>query len=466
MKILFVVPYVPNQIRVRPYELLRALARHDHEITVATLWQSREEQQDIAALQAIGIRVVAEPLPKLRSLWNSAGALPTRTPLQARYCWQPALARMLEGLVTTNAFDVAHVEHLRGAAYGLHLRNFCTPSGRALPIVWDSVDCISHLFAQAAKRSRSLSSRLMTSLELPRTRRYEGWLLHQFDRVLVTSKIYRQALSDLAREARYGQRKNGFNKAGRSHNGAQVAGHNKPTGGNLSCDDPAHNHPIVLPNGVDLAYFRHRAALLEHEPKGNVDPRVAVPTVVFSGKMSYHANVTAALYLAHEIMPRVWARHPATRLQIVGKDPPTQIRALATRASGAASIDAAGQAQPGHIEVTGTVPDLPPYLQQATVAAAPLLYGAGIQHKVLEAMACGAPVVTTEQAAGGMQARPGRDLLVAGDTEAFAAAIVRLLDHPEERDALGNAGRAYVERHHSWLAVIDQLETIYKDAKG
>lgn len=473
MKILFVTPYVPNQIRVRPYELLKALATRGHEITLATLWQSAEEREDIAALEAMGIKVAAEPLPKLRSLWNSASALPTRIPLQARYCWQPTLAKVLERLVTTESFDVAHVEHLRGAAYGLHLRKIGSSSGRALPIVWDSVDCISYLFAQAAEQSRSLSSRMMTSLELPRTRHYEGWLLQQFDRVLVTSTIDRQALRDLAGQQLSVCEKTGCSNRARmldgirrSHKGVPVACHDTSYRDNFSCDNPDCDNPIVLPNGVDLSYFTHRTATRDHEQMADVDRQGTAPTVVFSGKMSYHANVTAALYLAHEIMPHVWAHYPQTRLQIVGKDPPAKIRALATSSSRETGGISAGQAQQSLVEVTGTVPDLPPYLQQATVAAAPLLYGAGIQNKVLEAMACGAPVVTTEQAAGGMQAQPGQDLVVASDTAAFAAAIVRLLDHPAERIALGDAGRAYVERHHSWLAVIDQLETIYEDAKG
>ena len=65
----------------------------------------------------------------------------------------------------------------------------------------------------------------------------------------------------------------------------------------------------MLPNGVDLEYFT-----LGTEPR---EPA----TLVFSGKMSYHANVTAALMLVQEIMPHVWAKRPEVRVWIVGKDP-------------------------------------------------------------------------------------------------------------------------------------------------
>ena len=103
-------------------------------------------------------------------------------------------------------------------------------------------------------------------------------------------------------------------------------------------------------------------------------------TVIFTGKMSYHANVAGALYFAHEVLPRIWQRDPQVRFQIVGKDPPQAVQQLARDA---------------RIEVTGYVKDLRPYLAQATVAVCPVAYAVGIQNKVLEAMAMQVPVVCT-----------------------------------------------------------------------
>lgn len=420
MEILFIVPYVPNPIRVRPYELLRTLAARGHRITLATLWQEQSEYDDLAMLRAWGIEVIAQHLGAWRTLWNCAQSVPVRTPLQAAYAWQPTLAHQLTQLVQQRHFDVIHVEHLRGARYGLHLKRLLDQAAtgnhaQPIPVVWDSVDCISHLFTQAAARSRSLRGRLMTKLELGPTKRYEGWLLHQFDRVLVTSKADQVALSGLA------QRNNGGT--------AKAA----------VC-------PTIIPNGVDLARFDQ-----------GVGARTPA-TVVFSGKMSYHANITAALHLIQEIMPVVWQNNPTVKVQIVGKDPPPAIRNLATTT---AQADGDGYRV---VEVTGTVPALQPYLQQATVAIAPLLYGAGIQNKVLEAMACGAPVITSSQAAAGMQAQVGAELLVADGAEAFATAITALLADPTLCQQLGQAGRAYVERVHAWPQIVAQLETIYTEA--
>jgi glycosyltransferase involved in cell wall biosynthesis len=112
----------------------------------------------------------------------------------------------------------------------------------------------------------------------------------------------------------------------------------------------------------------------------------------------------------------------------------------------------------------GTVPDLRPYLQKATVAVAPLLYGAGIQNKVLEAMACGTPVVASAQAAAALAVEHNCDLLLAADTETFATAVLRLFANPHEGKELGTRGRLYVEANHAWHMSAQQLEAVYHAA--
>ena len=438
MNILFIVPYAPNLIRVRPYQLLRGLARRGHAVTLATLWSSERERASLARWEAEGVQVMAARLTPWRSATNCVAALPAGTPLQAGFCWEPRLAAQMTAALRTGRYDVVHVEHLRGARYGLRARSVVEaiaprtgvhpqswedltpppPSRRGkggrrgwgggawrTPVVWDSVDCISYLFEQAARRSGSLKGRLMARVELARTRRYEAWLQGQFERVLVTSEIDRRALLGLARAR---------------------ADHVAPV--------------TVLPNGVDLDYFT----------PGD-EPRQPA-TVVFSGKMSYHANVTAARYLVAEVMPRVWARQPETRVVLVGKDPTREVRTLAKGT--------------GRVVVTGTVEDIRPYLRRATLAVAPMLYGAGVQNKVLEAMACGTPVVATGQAVAALQARPGQEVVVAEGAEALAQAILALLDDPARRERLGRAGRVYVEREHSWERIVARLEAVYREERG
>jgi glycosyltransferase involved in cell wall biosynthesis len=230
----------------------------------------------------------------------------------------------------------------------------------------------------------------------------EGRLIGEFDHVLVTSETDKNALLELAPPA------------------------SKPA-------------PIsVLSNGVDLEFFHP-----------NPEIQKDAETLVFSGKMSYHANVSMVKFLAAEIMPRVWAKRPKVRLVIVGKDPTPEVRALG--------------ADP-RITVTGTVDDIRPYLWQVAVAVVPLVYGAGIQNKILEAMACGTPVVTTSKTLSSLGVTPGRELLAADGAEGFSHKVLELLDDQILRSNVGAFGADYVLNHHSWRAIAKLLLSYYFDA--
>lgn len=403
MRLLFVVPYIPSPIYIRPYTLLRTLAGRGHTIRLLTLGSRLENRANIQALEEAGVQVDVFPLPRWYALWNAGKTLPSHLPLQASYCWQPRLWQTLQNICQTSngfpPFDVLHVEHLRGVQYALRVEH-TFPN---LPIVWDSVDCISHLFRQAAGKSRSFFGQWVTRLEAPRTARLERHLLHHFDHILVTSPADKQAYKDLLPEK--------------------------------NVHTPIH----IVPNGVALDEFYP-------DPSQPRAPR----TLVVSGKMSYHANITMVRDLVEKIMPLVWRARPEVRLQIVGKDPPAIIR---------------GFGNDPRIDVTGTVPHIRPYLQQATLAIAPLVYGAGIQNKVLEAMACGTPVVCTSQAVSALQVENGRHLVIADAHHDFARVILTLLEQPERRATIGQAGLAYVERYHRWDSIAAQVEAIYQQAQ-
>jgi sugar transferase (PEP-CTERM/EpsH1 system associated) len=396
MRIAYIVPYVPNPIRTRSYNLIKQLTSLGHDVAVFTLGSSQGDQMDAHRLKSYCHDVYYYAQPVWRSFLNSAVALPSEKPLQSVYSWQPDMARQIVQRAAQNEFDIVHVEHLRGSRFGLYLKSKL-PS---MPVVWDSVDCISHLFQQAAKQSRSFFGKFMTRFELSRTRRTEGDLARRFDHVLVTAPSDREALLGLV-----------------------------PPG-------KIPSEISVLPNGVDLEYF-HSSAEFQREPE----------TIIFSGKMSYHANISMAKYLVEEIMPRIWKFRPAAHLYIVGKDPAPAIKKMTRNPL---------------ITVTGTVDDIRPFLWRATVSVVPLLYGAGIQNKILEAMATGTPVVTTCQALSALQAQPGKDLFVSDDPDGFSQAVLQLMTNRDLQQKISDAGMKYVRGFHSWASIASQLMNIYQ----
>lgn len=192
-------------------------------------------------------------------------------------------------------------------------------------------------------------------------------------------------------------------------------------------------------NGVDLARFD--PAQPYPDPYGGAGARA----IVFTGTMNYRPNVEAVCWFAAEVMPllRAQSKGPPPEFHIVGANPAPSVQALARL--------------PG-VHVTGTVPDVRPYLAHAAVAVAPLGIARGIQNKVLEAMAMARPVVASPQAFEGVRAVPGRHLLVAEGTEETTRRVAEVLDgaHPE----LGLAGRAAVMAGHDWAATLAQLDPL------
>jgi polysaccharide biosynthesis protein PslH len=400
MRIAYIVPYVPNRIRTRPFNLIHQLSHLGHEVVVFTLGSGKQDLIDAQTLKDGCKDVHYYSHPAWHSLVNVALAVLSRKPLQSVYSWQTRIALEISKHLAQSEFDIVHVEHLRGAAYGVFLKSrFPT-----IPLVWDSVDCISHLFEQAASHSRSFFGRFVTRFELSRTRKAEADLARRFDHVIITSSMDKNAMLKLVP-------------------GSKCA-----------------SKISVLTNGVDLDYF-HPNPEIQREKE----------TIVFSGKMSFHANVTMARYFAAEIMPRIWKIRPGARLYIVGKDPSGDIKRLA---------------QDPLVTVTGTVADIRPFLWRATVAVVPLVYGAGIQNKILEAMATATPVVTTKKALGALQALSGEHLLASNDPDEFAQAVLELIGDQDLRQRIGNSGANYVRTYHHWASVASQLENIYCQISG
>ncbi len=193
----------------------------------------------------------------------------------------------------------------------------------------------------------------------------------------------------------------------------------------------------VMQNGVDADFFSPANAGESPYPPGG-------PVIVFSGAMDYWPNVDAVTWFATELLPRIRQAVPEVRFCIVGMNPAPAVQALAGEG----------------VVVTGTVPDVRPYIAHADVVVAPLRIARGIQNKVLEAMAMARPVVVSADSATGLAARPGQDFEIARDGDDTVRHVVALLADPARRSAMGTAARTCVVDHYSWQAHLAQLDSL------
>jgi sugar transferase (PEP-CTERM/EpsH1 system associated) len=213
----------------------------------------------------------------------------------------------------------------------------------------------------------------------------------------------------------------------------------------------------ALVNGVDLEFY-HPANGFEPSEIPPAERRYfefGGPRVVFTGAMDYYANVEGVSWFARDVWPLVRAVFPMARFLVVGSRPAAAVIEL--------------ERLPG-VSVTGFVDDVRPYLWSADVCVAPLRIARGVQNKVLEACACGRPVVATPDAVAGLDLDAGEDVVVAGNAPELAASILGVLTNAALAAALGASGRRYAERVHSWPAMLQRfsglVESVAEPVEG
>jgi sugar transferase (PEP-CTERM/EpsH1 system associated) len=194
---------------------------------------------------------------------------------------------------------------------------------------------------------------------------------------------------------------------------------------------------VTVPNAVDVEYFRPSDQLVDNN------------VVVMTGLMKYRPNVDAAQYFAGEILPRIRAVRPDVQFVVVGGDPADEVRRLAG----------------SHVIVTGSVPDVRPYVDTAAVVVVPLRMGSGTRLKVLEGLSMAKPMVSTSVGCEGIDVADGEHLLIRDDAQAFAQGVLDLLQDCDLAAKLGARGRQLVHRQYQWTTVVEQLQGFYDGLK-
>jgi glycosyltransferase involved in cell wall biosynthesis len=188
----------------------------------------------------------------------------------------------------------------------------------------------------------------------------------------------------------------------------------------------------VVDNGVDISFYQSFQDQQRVQRRPN--------EILFLGNLEWRANIDAVCQLLDSIFPKVLAEEPTARLCIVGRRPPKWLRQRAEHAR--------------NVEIHA----VRPYLYRCGALAVPLRIGGGSRLKILEALACGLPVVSTTVGAEGLRLDPDTHLAKAENSQEMAETLVNWIRDPEPALALARAGRQVVETHYDWAALADRME--------
>lgn len=412
MRILFltqIVPYPPDAgPKVKTWNSLRYLASQGHDVVLATFVRP-EERDHLAEVRNVCSQV--HPVPLKRSRIGDLGywirSLASGKPFLVERDASPAMRRLVERLVKEQPFDVVHADQITMSQFALPLAEEVPdgPTGSRPKLVLDAHNAVWTILDRMSQNA-ALPLRPILALEAKRLLRYEGKIVSLFDRTLAVSEVDRRAL---------------YEAVGTVENGR----------------GPRNRDRIeVVPIAVDTERLKPSPA----EPDADA--------LVTMGTLHYPPNADGIRWFVHDVLPLIQEQAPSVTLTIIGKNPPTD-------------LIRAAQSSGGRVSITGYVPDLDPYMEKAAVFVVPVRSGGGMRVRILEGLARGLPMVTTTVGLEGIQARAGKEVLVADSAKEFAQAVVNLIHDRKLRRRLSKASRALAVAHYDWQVVLRGLDRTY-----
>ncbi len=190
----------------------------------------------------------------------------------------------------------------------------------------------------------------------------------------------------------------------------------------------AKQNIVVVPNGVDLDYFKPR----ETEKKYDL---------LFTGNMAYPPNVESVVFLVNEVLPLVKQHKPNIKLLIAGATPVARVKDL----------------QSDNVKISGWVDDMRDCYAASKLFIAPMQISIGLQNKLLEAMAMNVPCITSELANNALGGTHNQNIIVCKQPQEYTDAILRLLDNHAQAEQLANAGHEFVKQNYGWKKMTEPL---------
>jgi polysaccharide biosynthesis protein PslH len=397
MNLLVVLSRVPYPLekgdKLRAYHLVKRLARK-HEIYLFCLSDQHIEEEHVDHLRTFCKHIEVVRIPRIKILLRLATAAFSRLPYQVAYFYHRIAQRAIDRAIEEFKPDHVLCQLVRTSEY--------VRDRYELPKTLDYMDTLSKGMERRTENA-SFWTRALLRAETRRLIAYENLMLDLFDHHAIISAQDRDLLYH-----------------------------------------PQRDQVMVIPNGVDTAYFSPT-----YQPEDALDERKY--DLLFTGNMNYPPNIDSVLFLVQHVLPLVRKVRPSTSLLISGVDPTPRVRELAR--------------QDPLITVSGWVKDIRDAYASAVVFAAPMQIGTGLQNKLLEAMAMHMPCVTSALANNAVGARPGHSILIGREPQEYAAHILRLLDDDAERARIATNGFHFVRETFDWDRNADALDALISSTR-
>lgn len=392
MKILMLTPYLPFPLysggQIRTYNLLKKLSQK-HEITLFSFIRDENEKQYIAELKKYCADVevfLKRPPWSLTSLTLAALSF---YPLVVCLYLRNSVKKFIDSAIKRKHFDLIHAETF-----------YVMPNipQNNIPIIL-AEQTIEYLVYQHFTESvKLLPKKLLMDWDVKKIYFWERRFWSKADRVVAMSLADKKIMQEAAPK--------------------------------LTVD--------LVPNGVDTEFFQKRKPLKSSRTR----------TVLFVGNFKWLQNREAVSILVNSVWPIIKKKVPDTKLWIVGRFPPENIKSYASDS----------------IIISDGITDIREAYKKADVLLAPIYGPGGTRYKILEAMATGLPVVTTSTGIEGLNCKTGKEALISATPEGLAAEAIKVITSPSLYKKLAQNGRKLVEQYFNWEMIAKKLDHIYKEA--
>jgi glycosyltransferase involved in cell wall biosynthesis len=414
MDILFLTQIIPYPLdagpKIKTWNVLRYLSSQGHHITLASFVR-KEEAPYVEALRQVCSDIHTIPIQRSRpadGLYWLRSQL-TGRPFLIERDDLAGMRKLVQDLLAARPMDCIQADQLTMAQFALSpVSKQAGRQGKKPIRIFDAHNAVWTI-ADRLCRTVPWYVRPFVRQEARRIKAYEGMLVDQFDHILAVTELDHKDLLDAWRYYLLDR------KISNSSHPASIT---------------------VAPIAIDTRDLKP----INRQP-GSLE-------ILTLGSLHYPPNADGIRWFIQEVFPLVKNSIPEVKLTIIGKKPPQDFLTLASE-------------DPETFTVTGYVPELRPYLEKAGAVVIPVRVGSGMRVRILEALAQGLPVVTTTIGLEGINASPGRDILVGDSPEEFSKELTRLILQPELQKSLAENGRQLVERCYDWQIVLKTMDQIY-----